>query len=147
MHTTLYRDGNGAAYYGSGFPAPYSANGSEPEITSQGTTYHPTRSAVDLSGCNDVRIACNLVSDISGPAPSVTLSLEYWDPTAAQGAGAWQSASASVTVSGAGLTVGSWVALPQGAQGDVQLRVVVSDETGNGGATVTPLSITLDARA
>ena len=138
MHATLYREGNAATFYGSGFAAPYTADGSEPAVTSQGYTYHPTRAAVDLTGCNDVRLACNAV-DVSGAA--VTLSLEYHDGNA------WQSASASVTVSAGGLAVGPWVSLPQGAQADVRLRIVTSDETGNGGATITPLSITLDARA
>lgn len=145
MHATLYREGNSAIMSGAGFPHSYTADGTEPSVTSNGFTYYPTQTIINLSGCNDIRIACNVV-DVSGAAGSVTLSLQYWDPRALGGVGAWMSASASVTVTSAGLTMGSWVSIPQAAQQDTRLRIVMSDETGNGGAVITPLSITLDAR-
>lgn len=114
---------------GAGAVSQVTANGGE--VAPNGI--NATRSAVDLTGMGDVRIACNNTAGSGG----VTFTLQYHDGTN------WLSAGASVAVSGVGLYVGAWASLPVGAQGDRELRVI----TDNGGQTIQPLSITLDARA
>ena len=134
MHALIYRDGMSGVLSGAGEPAPYTADGSELIYYGRPTS----QAAVDLSGMGEVRLSCNAWG-LTGDAGSVTLSLEYMT------GGEWHSAAASVTVTGQGLHVGSWVTLPPGCD-DAILRLVTSDETDNGGAQIQPLAVTIDAR-
>lgn len=137
MHITVYREGMSALIGGSGAVSVIAANGSE--MMPNGIA--ASRTAADLTGFNSVRVACNNAGKVGGTGESVTLVLEYYDEHIEK----WVGAGASVTIAGVGLHTGAWAQLAAGCD-DVELRVTVSDESGNGGYEFQPLSVTIDVR-
>jgi len=122
---------------GVGTGGAFTADGSE--ITIQGL--NASRFAVDLSTFTRARLSVNLYS-FSGPASSAKFEIEYSINNGTN----WGATGVEVEANNTGLFVGEYTSLPSSVDADTIFRIVTSDETGNGGASLWPVFIDLEVK-